>query len=204
MSNRINIGLDLDGTLADLIGAACERYNEKIGRYIEKFIHSREITTWDAFQNKTGFSHLVQRQWFNDTWQDWEKIHATNLVLSGITSYLREHANVFILSHRNPVSHEYVVKWLQKNKVTYDGLCLVEDHIDKLTFPIDILIDDHPQLAAKASDKQILLVDRPWNNSIIDAEFAPNVTRIHNLMNIQDWMKRNGHDSTMLPYPYST
>ena len=100
-------------------------------------------------------------------------------------------ANVFIISHRARTSHTAVTQWLNKFLIPYDGLVLIEDHIDKLTFPIDILIDDHPRLANRKTDKKILLVTRPWNKLI--ENLTSNVFRMNTDNDIITWMIKNGY-----------
>ena len=191
MKSKINIGIDLDGTLADLMGAACERYNLLVASSKNKTIRPESIASWSAFMTLTGLSHSAQSKWLNDTWEEWEYISAFEIVENGILNKIHDSANVFIISHRARTSHTAVTQWLNKFLIPYDGLVLIEDHIDKLTFPIDILIDDHPRLANRKTDKKILLVTRPWNKLI--ENLTSNVFRMNTDNDIITWMIKNGY-----------
>ena len=172
----INIGIDLDGVLADLISAALN-YSELKGYTKE------DVTEWDFFQ-KHEYTKRQQRYLFCDTWANWRDmgLRVEYKFAAKLLKKLKKKYRVSIITHRDNNTHVYVTQWLYWYDIEYHDLLFVGDGLSKFEFPINCLIDDSPKAIEEAKrfpNKQLYLVNQPWNKNIIISE--SNIFRVDDL-----------------------
>jgi len=175
----MNIGIDVDGVLADANAATLPLVERYTGTHIEK----DEITHWDYVSDTTGLSvwHFVRLM--GQAWQDFENMPIEEpTVANSLTQLMRRGHHVSIVTQRTRESFPFVCLWLDLHRIPYDDLIFTSGTFDKLMFPIDILVDDSPRIITRAGhikDKILLLRDQPWNRNV--DSLPPNVERVETL-----------------------
>jgi len=172
-TEKLKIGLDVDGVLADVIHTWLD-YNNKIRRAISK----EEISEWDFW----GRYQIDKYDFYKELslcWQTWHKIPSTEENLSTTTSALSHVGEVDIVTAREESTHTYVKSWLSSQKITYKNYVGVLEGLEKTKLDYDIFIDDSP-INAKSmlnAGKTVILYTQPWNLNFND----PRVKRIYTL-----------------------
>ncbi len=172
-TEKLKIGLDVDGVLADVIHTWLD-YNNKIRRAISK----EEISEWDFW----GRYQIDKYDFYKELslcWQTWHKIPSTEENLSTTTSALSHVGEVDIVTAREESTHTYVKNWLSSQKITYKNYVGVLEGLEKTKLDYDIFIDDSP-INAKSmlnAGKTVILYTQPWNLNFND----PRVKRIYTL-----------------------
>jgi uncharacterized HAD superfamily protein len=172
-TEKLKIGLDVDGVLADVIHTWLD-YNNKIRKAISK----EEISEWDFW----GRYQIDKYDFYKELslcWQTWHKIPSTEENLSTTTSALSHVGEVDIVTAREESTHTYVKSWLSSQKITYKNYVGVLEGLEKTKLDYDIFIDDSP-INAKSmlnAGKTVILYTQPWNLNFND----PRVKRIYTL-----------------------
>jgi len=172
-TEKLKIGLDVDGVLADVIHTWLD-YNNKIRKAISK----EEISEWDFW----GRYQIDKYDFYKELslcWQTWHKIPSTEENLSTTTSTLSHVGEVDIVTAREESTHTYVKSWLSSQKITYKNYVGVLEGLEKTKLDYDIFIDDSP-INAKSmlnAGKTVILYTQPWNLNFND----PRVKRIYTL-----------------------
>ena len=172
---KLNIGIDIDGVLADLISATVELFNEKFNTNFTK----QHCTGWDFFI-KTGLvDREGQTKLFNESWTR-NLVRLEEPEVGQILWDLKKQGHrVTIISHRHSDTIPVVVTWLQRNWIVYNNLVFLGNTENKLKY-VDCLIDDHPRAAEKAIEypnKTFYLRNQPWNQE----DQGDNVIRVDSL-----------------------
>ena len=172
-TEKLKIGLDVDGVLADVIHAWLD-YNNTIRAPISK----EEISEWD-FWKKHQINKYDFYKELSLCWQTWNKIPSTEENLSTSTSILSSVGAVDIVTAREELTHTHVKSWLSSQKITYKNYVGVLEGIEKTKLDYDIFIDDSPINAKSMLDagKSVILYTQPWNLSFDD----PRAKRIFQL-----------------------
>ncbi len=180
----MKIALDLDGTLADIIGLWLVEYNKKSRERLDY----HNITKWD-FWMKLGYTPSRFFKELSDCWKRWKSIRPIEDRVSYFVNQLNRYAKVDIVTARDPESSIYAKEWLKYNNIKYDQFVLVARGSDKAYLDYDIFIDDSPINAKKISalDKLILLYNQPWNR---DVDEDSNIIRIKQLSDALDLIPR--------------
>ena len=172
-TEKLKIGLDVDGVLADVIHTWLD-YNNKIRKAISK----EEISEWDFW----GRYQIDKYDFYKELslcWQTWHKIPSTEENISTTTSALSHVGEVDIVTAREESTHTYVKSWLSSQKITYKNYVGVLEGLEKTKLDYDIFIDDSP-INAKSmlnAGKTVILYTQPWNLNFND----PRVKRIYTL-----------------------
>ena len=175
----MNIGIDVDGVLADANTATLPLVERYTGKHIEK----DEITHWDYVSDVTGISvwHFVRLM--GQAWRDFENMPVEEpTVADSLTQLMRRGHHVSIVTQRTRESFPFVCLWLDLHRIPYDDLIFTSGKFDKLMFPIDVLVDDSPRIITRAGyieDKLLLLRDQPWNRNV--DSLPQNVERVQTL-----------------------
>ena len=161
--SKIRIALDLDGTLADIIGSWLKHYNSKNGNRLEY----DNISKWD-FWVDLGYK---PEQFFRELslcWREWRSIKPTEPNLAYTIANLARFGKVDIVTARDEESSIYAKLWLKEHGIKYDKFILVARGSDKAYLDYDLFIDDSPVNARKitSNGKKILLYDQPWNRHL--------------------------------------
>lgn len=172
-TEKLKIGLDVDGVLADVIHAWLD-YNNKIRMPISK----EEILEWDFWKRYQIDKYDFYKE-LSLCWQTWNKIPSTEENLSTSTSALSNFGEVDIVTAREDSTHVHVKNWLSSQKITYKNYVGVFEGTEKTKLDYDIFIDDSPINAKSMLDagKPVILYTQPWNLSFND----PRAKRIFQL-----------------------
>lgn len=176
----MNIGIDVDNTLADLAGAVYRLWNEK---YPEDPKERSVFFSWQS-SSDLGINTAQFFEMLKEAWSCWPRyIYPMDLGACYDIANLRSAGHkVHIITNRDLVNHKDVLDFLEMQRIEYDTFTIIDrGGLDKLSFPIDVLIDDHPKMgdeAVRYPDKRVLLYDHPWNHTIED---TANLTRISSM-----------------------
>lgn len=188
----MNIGIDVDNTLADLAQGAHAAYHSLYENEPEKPLET--FNTWNNEDFPGGTNRLMEL--FRFAWENWyDFIEPTERHIHVPIEDLRAAGHtIHIITNRDITNHSHVVEFLADTHVPYDMFSINGrvPHISKLSFPIDVLIDDHPKMGREAENapgQHVLLYDRIWNRTIPDTN---NLTRIHSLRDAANYIL-NGH-----------
>lgn len=170
---KLRIGLDVDGVLADVIHTWLDLNNK-----IRSAISKEEISEWN-FWERYGIDKYDFYKELSLCWQTWHKIPSTEENLSATASNLSHLGEVDIVTAREKSTHTYVKSWLSSQKIIYKNYVGVPEGIEKTKLDYDIFIDDSPINAKSMLDagKSVILYNQPWNRSFND----PRAKRIFQL-----------------------
>ncbi|MDR4483218.1 MAG: hypothetical protein R3B95_08335 [Nitrospirales bacterium] len=78
---------------------------------------------------------------------------------------------IIIVTARRPYSRPQTLRWLERHGLPFDELYHTEEKTD-IPESITAAIDDHPQhiQAYRALDRQVFVMDQPWNRAIPHAD----------------------------------
>lgn len=78
---------------------------------------------------------------------------------------------VIIVTARRPYSRPQTLRWLERHGLPFDALYHTEEKTD-IPETITAAIDDHPHhiQAYRALDRQVFVMDQPWNRAIPHAD----------------------------------
>ena len=166
----MRIGIDVDGVLADQVRAVLALMN---ALYPDTRHVYNDVTHWGGLQELYGISETTLLRHMETVWAQ----HAVGWLidpheLQGLIRRLHTRGHtVHIISKRTPKSWPYVMGWLCAVPLGVDSISLLSTG-SKYDFPVDIMLDDNPKLAAEAvlHNKHLFLVDQPWNQEIVDGE----------------------------------
>ena len=159
ITEKLKIGLDVDGVLADVIHAWIH-YNNKIRTPISK----KEISEWDFWKRYQIDKYDFYKE-LSLCWQAWHKIPSTEENLSTSISTLSQVSDVDIVTAREEYTHPFVKSWLSSQKIVYKNYVGVLEGVEKTKLDYDIFIDDSPINAKSMIDngKSVILYSQPWN-----------------------------------------
>ncbi len=171
----MKIALDLDGTLADIVGLWLEEYNIKNNIKL-RYEH---ITKWDFWIN-LGYTPTRFFKELSECWKRWYKVKPIENNISLAVDNLRRFGKIDIVTARDKESSKYAKEWLKYHNIKHDNFILVEKGTDKAYLDYDIFIDDSPINAQTIAslNKLTLLYDQPWNKGISNNK---NIIRIKSL-----------------------
>ncbi len=183
----MHIGLDLDGVLADLVGATVQLYNIT---WPNDRINYEDIDGWDYLKREKGISGKLQNQLFNQVWQEFDRLPTAEkrIDIEATLEILKEQGHIIsIITHRDMRTHTYVPRWLFAKKIFHHNLMFLDTRIplEKHDF-VDILVDDHPrtvELAETYPNTFVLLRDQPWNRHV-NVDISNNTARINSLKDL--------------------
>ncbi len=182
----MKIALDLDGTLADIIGVWLTEYNSKNGKRLEY----DSIDRWD-FWIRLGYTPTRFFRELSNCWKRWHLIKPIEERVGESVEELNKIGRVDIVTARDAESSIYAKEWLRHNNIRYNNFVLVAKGSDKAELDYDVFIDDSPINARKISsyNKLVLLYDQPWNR---DIKANDKIIRIRYLLDALKYIK-NGY-----------
>ena len=155
----MDIGVDLDGVLADLT----------TGTIAYAQLHRPELclSQWHfdtyAFYNRVGISRTEMYALIDGAWLDRLVPPMPGAIHSSLRKLMKL-GNVHIVTSRSRRSHGVVVEWLSEHDFPYDSLVFWHSPRSKFTLPINVLIDDNPNLVPLVPlTSELFLVDAPYN-----------------------------------------
>ena len=181
----MNIGIDVDNTLVNLAGAVHRLWNIQ---YPTDPKPRSAFFSWQASSDLGIKSHRFFEM-LKESWTLWPSLMypMDQGACYDIANLRGAGHKVHIITNRDLANHKDVLDFLEMQRIEYDAFTIVNrGGLDKLSFPIDVLIDDHPKMgteAARYPTKRVLLYDQPWNREI---EQTANLTRVPSLRHAVD------------------
>lgn len=169
--------VDLDGTLADTVGATLELYNERYGTAYR----NEDIRQWRFWNFFPELQTLPESKRRDTILRLMDEAWLTGRVrpLPGATQFMarmRERTPVDILTGRSEKTPtETIERWLREHGIVYDQIVRVKGSgVAKVLQPYDVYVDDDPnvaeEIATRWPDKRIFLIDQPWNQHVPESE----------------------------------
>jgi len=200
----MRVGIDVDGTIADLINSVCIIYNRERDSRKYPLLTKDDWVDWDfLFAERYGMSRnqmyrMMDRAWFEAD----EYMQLTEIDIPVQIQRLHDaYHSVHIVTSRRWVTHVPVVEWLQTQGIEYDGITFIPDGVDKFDMPIDELIDDAPKFVVSAQiakRKHLYLRDALYNRYIKEENLS-HVTRVWSIREAVDLiLLRSGTDSSQI------
>lgn len=161
----MNIGIDVDGVLADLMPGMLEVVKAQTGVDVD----IDKYDSWTYLQDNFGFSTAEVLDFMDQTWFK----GLVTMLEPGISKHISsvQHAGhmVTIITQRTRPTHVDATAWLEENCIPYDALVFNDGRngLTKLDYPIDVLIDDSPYLVkemVKYPGKKLYSLKQAWND----------------------------------------
>lgn len=167
-----SIGVDVDGSLADIHGAFVQSYNE---RYNES-ISIEDIDYWMWPYEVVGKQEFLQM-----TEEIWASGEIQPLCRPEQFSRLTEEYDVHVVTARHRGA-EYIEDWMKENGLTgYSSFR--SDVSNKPSIGLDEYYDDNPNMASTIdSDQQLHLVKQPWNRGVEESLNVNYVSSLEDLV----------------------
>jgi 5'(3')-deoxyribonucleotidase len=168
---RLRLGIDLDGVVANFNVGWMERYNREFGTQL----HHSQVVGWDGLHRLTHFPTM------DDFWT-WAQLGSASIfrdlpVIEGaietMTELAREH-RIVIVSSKFDWAVPDTLAWLGEHRVPAREIHFVWD---KTTVPCDVYLEDAPAnleaLVAARPEALVCRMVRPWNRPIAGAVDVP-------------------------------
>lgn len=175
----MRIGVDVDAVLADLMSPAIVLLNERYGLGLEY-----ETLRWgEEGVSREKFFRILDEVWNSGLIKPMEPMldgHLEDLCNAG--------HEILIITRRGKASREAVLAWLHAQQMPYDAVVFV-GITPKLEYPIEVLIDDHPEIGWEARlypEKEVAVRDQPWNRGCL---MASNAYRVESLGQFARWIQ---------------
>lgn len=160
---RITIALDIDGTIADMLGRLREVVYE---------LGIRPKEGWEKvydLQYSLEIDKEKLEELFIRTWADRSKVKPLEPNLNERINRLHQKYNIIILTSNHYASQETLIAWLNENKIAYDGFYIVETPFEKARHKADIIIEDYGEAAlhyVKVNKRSYaILIAQPYNEA---------------------------------------
>jgi 5'(3')-deoxyribonucleotidase len=164
---RLRLGIDLDGVVADFNVGWMERYNRQFGTQL----HHSQVVGWDGLHKLTHFESM------DDFWA-WAQLDGASIfrdlpVIDGaietMTELTREH-RIVIISSKFDWAIPDTLAWMGEHRVPAREIHFVWD---KTTVPCDVYLEDAPAnleaLVAAHPRSLVCRMVRPWNRPVAGA-----------------------------------
>lgn len=178
--------VDLDGVLADTVGATLEEFNQVYGTHYTK----EDMTSWDFWnifpelhdlresKRKDIILRMMDKVWIEG------KIKPEPGAAEFMNEQMTREPQTDILTGRGKKTPDAaIVSWLSQHDIPYRRIVRSRGSGDKVFFGYDVYIDDNPHLVMDIKDrwtqKRAFLVDQPWNHGFVLK--SPRVKRVRDL-----------------------
>ncbi|MDP8903786.1 MAG: hypothetical protein M3N29_00460 [Chloroflexota bacterium] len=178
---RLRLGIDLDGVVADFNVGWMERYNREFGTEL----HHSQVVMWDGLQRLTHFESM------DDFWE-WARGGPASVfrhlpliegALDAMQRLAAEH-RIVVVSSKFDWAIPDTLAWLAEHRIPAREIHFVWD---KTTVPCDVYLEDAPAnleaLVRARREALVCRMVRPWNDPVEGArdvngwdEFAAVVT----------------------------
>jgi 5'(3')-deoxyribonucleotidase len=164
LRERLRLGIDLDGVVADFNVGWMERYNREFGAQL----HHSQVVMWDGLQRLTHFATM------DDFWT-WASSGPASVfrhlpviegALEAMGRLAAEH-RIVIVSSKFDWAIPDTLAWLAEHRIPAREIHFVWD---KTTVPCDIYLEDAPAnleaLVAARPEALVCRMVRPWNRPV--------------------------------------
>ncbi|MGI0100958.1 MAG: hypothetical protein ACREBH_04565 [Candidatus Micrarchaeaceae archaeon] len=177
----VNVGFDLDGTLAN----SWEAVLAIIGRRHGLFGSKHDIKRYEVNQNPMfrSLTHKQVGEAFLEAWRNHGSIRLEDSRIPGIVRGLRgKYDGLYVVTAAYADTSE-IRRWLRAKDVAVDGILHYGSARDKLRADVDVHVDDFHEIASlgAAMGRTVILLSQPWN-----ADFR-NVRMHTNIKIAKDW-----------------
>jgi 5'(3')-deoxyribonucleotidase len=163
---RLRLGIDLDGVVADFVAGWISRYNQEF----EADLSPLSVQTWDGLHTLTHFAD-------SDEFWTWASDHGGSSVFRHLETYEGATAALDELAGQG---HEIVIITLKPDWAVHDTFAWIADHrvptrevhitANKWEVSCDIYLDDSPQqlmrYVQERPDRLVCRFVRPWNDPV--------------------------------------
>ena len=161
---RLRLGIDLDGVVADFNVGWMERYNREFGAQL----HHSQVVMWDGLQQLTHFGSM------DDFWR-WARSGPASIfrhlpLIEGARDALdrlaAEH-RIVIVSSKFDWAIPDTLAWLSEHRIRAREIHFVWD---KTSVPCDVYLEDAPAnleaLVGAHPEALVCRMVRPWNRPV--------------------------------------
>ncbi|OHE78906.1 MAG: hypothetical protein A2107_12875 [Verrucomicrobia bacterium GWF2_62_7] len=182
----MNIGIDIDGVLADSVPSFLTLLNLMFGKQWTP----ADITTY-RFEDALGIGEKDAAQFWKLFARQggWSRIKPIRGAVDFCTRLAKQHAIILVTGRPRHYVEIETKAWLRQHKISYDELIFVDSGQDKLQAALgagqrlDLFIEDSYEYGKPLADAGIpvLLIDYPWNRDIAAHQF---IRRIKSLAEV--------------------
>lgn len=196
----LNIGVDVDGVLADI-----EKYQLKYGKKYFNNVDEKNIN-YEGFDIKEIFNCTDSERekfWVKYIWNYCLKEPARKNASIVLRKLHNEGNKIYIITSRAHVTENNIVgeifrkmlyTWLDNEKIPYDDITLCAEknsEIDKYTacqkYDIDVMIDDkYENVMCLQEITKVLCFDAKYNQRCV----GDNIIRVHSFNEVYDQIKK--------------
>jgi 5'(3')-deoxyribonucleotidase len=164
---RLRLGIDLDGVVANFNEGWMERYN----RQFNGQLHQSQVVAWDGLHQLTHFDTM------DDFWA-WAQLGSASIfrdlpvyegAIEVMAELAREH-HIVIISSKFDWAIPDTLEWMAEHRVPTREIHFVWD---KTSVPCDVYLEDAPAnlaaLVAARPDSLVCRMVRPWNRPLAGA-----------------------------------
>ena len=174
-TNKVIIGIDIDGTINNMVVA----YNTLYKNYFpgkEVFFADK----WDWYK-KMDYDGADPLEWFNshkaEVFETCQPYQGAVITINNIYDFIKSHGftlNV-VTNQPTPEAKEAAKAWLDKNGFKYDDIIFAEPSGAKWKY-VDIMVDDSDKvIGAKPLGKVAIKIIQPWNSETEGDFNIPNI-----------------------------
>lgn len=181
----MNIGIDIDGTIADFSTTYLDIVNKKFNTSLEK----SQLREHDLYKllglpvNEAGIELGLTLS------KDLPLIEGAKDVIERLYEYNR----IIIITARSRDFEGFTKKWLESKDIKYHKLYFSKEGKKGEIEPLHILVEDNIKEVIHNIGKvdHLLLFDQPWNKSLNVGNYF---TRVHTWKEIYEQIKGIGED----------
>lgn len=160
MKDKIIVGVDIDGTLADTMEMWLSLYKEEFNVVVSE----DDIVLYNMSKVFPEITYEKMREYFEKSWERWNEINPipSEEEISKINSLNKNYRIEIVTSTWGEIGN--IKKWLEKYNIKYHALIFVKDSNEKPNY-CDILIDDKAANIEKMIEngKDGILLQQPWS-----------------------------------------
>ncbi|ASI13690.1 5'-nucleotidase [Candidatus Mancarchaeum acidiphilum] len=178
---RLTLGIDIDGTLADTVGLVLELYNSE-----HKFQASKEdLKLYEMAKNLPEIDGGKVKEYFENSWDRWNEIAPVDNAASDVIRKLAELYNIRIITATFGDTGN-VKRWLEHNEIVYNDFVHC-DSSEKYKY-CDILVDDRVSCINAVAEHggRGILMEQYWNKADPTEEINENVVIAKNWNHVYD------------------
>jgi 5'(3')-deoxyribonucleotidase len=167
VTERLRLGIDLDGVVADFNGGWMARYNLEFGTVLT----AADVHTWEGLHELTHFETM-------DEFWTWAQLGATSFfrdlpvfqgAIETMVDLAREH-RIVIISSKFDWSIPDTLEWMGQHRIPAREIHFVWD---KTSVPCDVYLEDAPHnidaLVSGHPGALVCRMVRPWNTAVAGA-----------------------------------
>jgi 5'(3')-deoxyribonucleotidase len=167
------IGIDIDGVLADTTSRWLQEAESQYGIKASR----KDITRFKICETFTSLTDGQVLDLFRDVWEEPGRVELEDPAIPSILDTLHERFNISITT-ATVGAHRMVESWLKLNRINYDRIFYLTEHLDKHAIEgVDIYVDDYSDIVEDVirNGKTGILLRQPWNEAFVRENRDPRV-----------------------------